>query len=372
MLLAIILMLAGLILGFLRLLTIFTPRPIPPVFKQYLGLHSSLMIIGFITILIMYERLSGMELMPTGEAKYVVKNALLLTVAGYILYLLLMIMRVAGATWVAIGILFIGGIFFIRYLDLIRERINRNSYNMFLIAVIAYLAYIYFIAAGSRNYTAYSLLILSYPLLFIMAERIELSKFIPHTRKELLNMNPILGALSVVVLIIINLIAYSQATVAPAILLLILVANMYRYEHINIKRLLGMGRWLMKYQAIHLTTAYASAILGLAVYILFTTILNRLPILDTAIHLIALGFIGNMLLGHGPAVLSTIQGKSLDEEGLKLYAYILLNGSLILRVIANIVRTLEVWIPTQLYELSGILVILAVPAFLMMVRKAAK
>ncbi len=372
MIIAILLMILGVILGFTRQLTLFTTRKIPTLINQYSDLHSSLIIIGFITILIMYERIAGLQLMTSQEGTGILKNSLVLTIAGYILYLLTESYKTIYGVYISGGILLIAGLLFIRYLTLMTAHVDKNSYHLSLISIIAYLGVIYFLVTGSKNYTSYSLLLLAYPLLFILAERIELSKFIPHKNKEILRTAPVLGGLSTVILIILNGVAYMQGTAIPAALILTTLATMYMFESINIKRLLKLGKWLMKYQAIHLTTAYLTAIAGMATYILFTLVLPELPILDIAIHLVALGFIGNMLLGHGPAVLTTIEGKNLDEERINMYPYMLLNGSLVLRVAADISKIAGISIFTQLYEISGLLIILSIPVFLVMVRKAAK
>lgn len=370
--LAIILMILGVITGLVKQLKLFTGRPSIPFINQFSGLHSSLIIIGFITILIIYERLIGVGLMSSHKGAYALKNALILTIIGYLIYIYSWSTHFDEASWVAAGILFLGGIAFMRYIDILSNRMNKNSYYLSLVSMAAYLGYIYYMVSGTKNYTAYSLLILSYPTLFIAAERIEITKFVPHIGRKIINFTPLLGGISIAILLIWNNIAFSQGTAAASILIFLMTVMIFRLEYTNIKRLLKIGRWLMKYQAIHLITAYTSLLLGLATYVVFTHIVTRLPVLDTAIHLIALGFIGNMLFAHGPAILTTIKGKSLDEEKIKLYPYIMLNGSLLTRIMANTAKIFNNGLATQLYEVSGLLILLSIPVFILMVWKAAK
>ncbi len=372
LIIGIILLVVGILLGYVRLLNIFAGRTGIPILNQFTNLHSSMLIIGFITIVIIYERVAGLQIMSSQEGLTRAKQALYSTIIGYILYILGSVLRNSSLLYISSGILFIGGLLFITYLTIIGKNIDRNSYYLSLTSLIAYLSIIYFLTTKIKNYTAYSLLLLSYPLIFILAERIELSKFIPHPRKDILNITPILSIMVIITLIPLNTIAYTKAVSISALFILITTLLMYYFENINIKRLLKTNKPLMKYQAIHLATAYITSIFGATAYIIFTTIYTQLPILDIAIHLIALGFIGNMLLGHGPAVLTTIEGKTIDEARVNIYPYILLNTSIFIRAIADIAKLINNPIYKQLYELSGLLIIILIPVFIIMVRRASK
>lgn len=366
----------GVIAGALRLLNSMARLNIPVEVVRILILHSEFIIVGFITTLILNERYMGIATSGVRIGSRVLGVGLISSITGYILSILNKILiGIPMLRHVGVILLALGGLALASSIILVARHLNINTVILSIAGVASYLtSIIYMIYGLTTDYIIYSYMIILYPVLFILGERIQLARI---TLVRRINIGEIyLLGIFIILTLYASILMFSLTLLTISIIfLLALAAFLYLYETPAF-RLLGRGIYAMKYQARHIKTAYHYLILGLISYIATINIYRNIYFLDISIHMIALGFIGLMLIAHGPFVMATMRGRRLNVDRINIRPYIILNLAIITRVIPNIIRSITIAsgdpIPILdiFYWASSILIIIVIPVFFKMVLRA--
>jgi hypothetical protein len=236
-----------------------------------------------------------------------------------------------------------------------------------LLASTATLAY-----PGRTGWTGFVLLLLGFPLLFILGERLVLLSSVPRFRLPgLVGLAQPVGALSLGWLIAATFLALPDHYLTPTALGLLLVGGIIALADISATRHTIGGGKLRTYLKAHTLAAYLWLLLGLALLLPYTLGATHPRLYDSFIHSLAVGFIGTMLMAHGPMVLPALLGRSAEPEKLSLLPLGLLVGANGLRVGGGLLAPVAPWL-RPLVGWSGLLILVVLLTFLLMVRRCLR
>ena len=186
--------------------------------------------------------------------------------------------------------------------------------------------------------TGFIMLLLLFPIGFILGERVELTSLASGRRPE--RLRPAFVVLSVCVLLFgLGSTTYFfpglQFADLTAFMLLAAAFGVFlREEMASSHQTLQNVMHLQRYVRLHVGAAYfwglAGSVFG-AVYVISPTFQSY----DAFIHSLALGFIGLMLLAHGPIILPVVIGRSFEQKRLSNAPLVLLTLGLLLRIVGN-------------------------------------
>jgi len=331
MLPAIVFMLLGILVGLPRLVLLYSPgysdglvAPLHQRFYNIYDYHSSLILIGFIAVLISVERFAGV---PRGLGH--LRGVLLLSIVSYVSGVALLLVDRVFEARIDMAIssypLLLGGMAMIYYYLSIRRYVPGPSLSLFIAAyaslIIAILNTVVF---PILPYDYYSALYLAYPLLFILGERMELTPFLGGPGRLLRLASHI--SITIPLMQLLGRLHYISILTALLILLLRRDARLAGSPYVD--------RYLYR----HLLLSYLWLGLSLATYA-YLAATNNWFFTDLFIHLAALGFIGNMLLGHAPIVFKAVTG---IDMGRSYIATLVLNLGILLRIVASLASYLAI------------------------------
>ncbi|MCL4325701.1 MAG: hypothetical protein M1481_02560 [Candidatus Thermoplasmatota archaeon] len=319
--------------------------------------HSFLMIFGFLGGLLMTERIVGTRTLPWQNRFMISLSMISLSIIG-------LIMLTSG--W-ALSIPFIaitGGIFLFISSSLFTYFIYKlailsHDYQSFMImaagttslGVSSILAMLYL----PVNDYPFILLMLSFPLLFVVGERIELSRF------KFVGMNfkksfilviswSYVFILSVSASLFYKSYSYSilLLTISGFLLLsvIFIVFYMDRVAAVTVKQ-----HRLSRYLYISITIAYIWAIIGIVFFILRSN--GVTGFYDPGIHAIALGFIVTFIFAHGALIFPTLLNKKLNVSKLSYWPLIILTTANVMRIGGDLIK-LYVPVGYNITNISGI------------------
>jgi len=312
MLFSLVFMILALLTGIFRLMSVNSFST--GIFVQLYPLHSIIMVFGFLSIIVMTERVSSVmetpglnnSKIPTLMVIFMILG-ILGEIIGYVYYNRLII-------YFGSVLLFIGCIFFIILLYLLSRKTNiKLSFWYMILSVsalsIASLLSAFYLPAGRYGFI---MLLILFPILFIIGERVELSRFFASPLIiSRFNHAFVLSLISVVLFSLSSfLLNIGQIMLTLGfIMLLITVLLVLSVESSNIKRLISAGLPLQKYVSFHVRLAYIWMILGIILAIIYVSALNYFVLYDSFIHSLTVGFIGTMLLAHAPIIFPTVLKK---------------------------------------------------------------
>jgi|Deesub1362B_J571_1020462.scaffolds.fasta_scaffold00003_11 hypothetical protein len=364
-------MLFALIIGILRLMEFSDIYPYNPFIGKLYPLHAPVMIIGFIALLIIFERLMGLGIsIPIKPGKYwLAIPILILGVMGYIYGVITSNNSIIVASGVMMSIAVI--IFILLLIRLRALGLEDISLAFMILSSFSLLTSIALTTFYTpKSYIGSAVLLLSFPVLFILGERYELSKLILGlTKRRILKISFYIMLLSLSLLV-----AYTFYYIDK---LLIIMGSLgyfssvlifYLAERPNIKNLRRSEAKLQNYLAVHLQAAYHWLLGGIALLLLYSVLKPTPYLYDAAIHSISVGFIGTMLIGHGPLILSSLMGKIVRQEKLNFVPFYLLTLGNGIRVFGDLIKPIYIEI-SILIGYSGILILLAFIAFIINIRR---
>ena len=338
------LMLLALLVGILRLMSLnkLGSGLLSPIYP----IHSVLMVFGFMASIIMTERIVGLAAFPNAKdlkAATVMVPSILVGVAALAAGHLfgLTVLRYLGAILLQIACL--AFLLVLRFLK--RKSDATLASNFMMLSVVSLLAAAFLSGLGLPPYnTRFVMLMLSFPVLFILDERVELTR---------------IGATAATTARFRLAFALAALSVAARCLRFVLIAESQSFQ-----RLAKSSRPLQRCVSVHVRAAYSWGLVGVILVLAYALSQYRLNLYDAFIHSLMVGFVGTMLLAHGPVILPGLAGFKIDERKLSLIPLTVLSLSVLLRVVGELSLLAYGWEPIRIVVgLSGWLVLAAVLIF---------
>ena len=372
--LALIFMTFGLLTGIFRLMSLnFIATD---TLSGLYGLHSIAMVFGFLAAMIMTERVAGAALIPGAKDlrahKIMVPSILLGVIAEVLGYMLgTQTVRYVGAILLVAGCLsFLVSLRFLR-----RNTESKLPFDFMMLSVVALL-----VAASLSAFSlpianlGFIMLLISFPILFILGERVELTRLVATAATKTMSRVAFSFAAVSVALFTIgsvqllpteaNLIFLLGSLLLFAVFLSVLIA-----ENRNIRQLLKSPRPIQQYVAIHVGMAYMWGLIGMALATAYSLSKYQLNLYDSFIHALTVGFVGTMMLAHGPMILPGIMGRRSRDEKLTFVPLSILTLAVILRIVGELLQLFsDSSFLRSVVALSGWLVLGTVLLFLVLMR----
>ncbi len=369
MIVALILMLLGLIIGVMRLMLLngifirFAPL------ERFYFLHSEILVFGFLGVLIMFERVVGIEVLLKDRRPITAKPMIPVFAAGLLLYLAGSIVQSDLAVQLGGVLMTLGSLLFAHVVWKLFFRGGDHLAMYFMLLGVAALTVATLVSTRIVMWDrfGFALLLLSYPMLFIIGERAELTRFGSGVSGRR-NFKTALAVASVgFVLLIIDTVVLPNILLlgAAAICYLVVISITYRVESMNLRRLSRTNYPVNRYVTIHTRIAYYWIIAGLSLLLLRIGWNSNPFLYDAFIHAIGVGFVGTMILAHGPIILPVILKRPLISRTLNLLPLLLISLGNIIRVTGDLVKPLYFDVAPAI-GYSGILILAAVLAFFIM------
>lgn len=342
------------------------------IFVGLYGLHSIIMVFGFLPVIIMTERVAGIQTIPEAhklKAQVTMVPSIILGVVAETMGYLwnFPILRFLGAMMLAVGC-----VIFIVTLKFLRTKSEAKPPFDFMILSVGSLLLAVIVSAFRLPVDDMGsiMLLISFPILFILGERIELTRIVSGTKR-----NGHFRRASVVAATSIGLFAvgsgegFGQLAILSfltgSILLLSVSVSVFVAESQTLRLLLRSPRPLQRYVSGHVLVAYAWAVIGLILAVAYSLSGFELDLYDPFIHSLTVGFIGMMMLAHGPVILPGLLKRNFDERKLTVLPLVVLTVSLVVRVAGGILL-LVTYSPIMrlIVSFSGWLLLAAVLIFL--------
>jgi hypothetical protein len=214
------------------------------------------------------------------------------------------------------------------------------------------------------------MLLLSFLVLFILGERIELTRIVssPKSNKGFRRVL-VTAAVSIILFGVgsaerFTMLANLTFLIGSALLLIVFLSVLIVENH-NLRLLLKSPRPLQHYVSRHVRVAYGWAVIGMFLAIGYSLSGFEYDLYDPFIHSLTLGFIGTMMLAHGPVILPGVLRRKFNEEKLTMLPLAVLTLSVILRVGGDLFMLISYSAAARLTAgFSGWLVLAAVLLFL--------
>ena len=343
------------------------------ILENIYGLHPILMVFGFLACIVMAERVAGVTVMPDLKKSSVPLAMVPLIALGVVSEIVGYTIGPDWSRYLGAALLFAGCLAFIFVLFKLANKtgVKLPFYFMMISAVSLAAAAILSAFSLPASNSGFIMLLLSFPFVFILGERVELTRFtstVAVTRRFRLAF--VLVAAAVALFVLASVLdsffeAQMTALLAGSTLLLVTLFAVLLAETQNFKLLSKSKEPLQRYVFSHTRVAYAWGIVGVILAGIYFADSMRINLYDPFIHSIAVGFIGTMLLAHGPVILPSVTGKKLDATKISLLPLgILTAGNLIpvggdLTLLAYNSKIVEI-----IVGLSGWLILIAVIVFL--------
>lgn len=360
---SILFMLLAVVLGAFRLLTQQGITLTPLGFLQVH--HGELIVFGFLAPLLMTERYLGATAFSLSPA---VRFMPFLAVAGVVLKLvywftIVYVLNVLATLAVAVAV--------VMYIYLL-VKVSRQSaqplpFQYMVLGALALLAGVIIALVRSPVANpAFTLLLISFPVLTIIGERVELSRFLsPRAHARARWGFWAAAAASLLLVIRTGGIGGGYLLMAWAVLLALAAAPLLRPELTLVR--LGQ-RGLHRYLGRHLVMAYIWLLVGLVIILLGG---ERYPLYDAGAHAVAIGFVFTMIFAHAPVIAPVILNGAIREERLGYYPLALLSLSVVMRVVGQALNTAGVSVPAMA-GLSGVIALIAIITFVIMMKGALR
>jgi len=343
-------------------------------------LHSILMVFGFLAGIVMTERVGGIASVPGAR--------------NFRLHALMVPLTILGVLWVALGyvmlqpalryfgalLLTAGCLTFLLTLRFLRSLTDYSlPFSFMIVSVLALLgaAMLSGITLPGGN-LGFVMLLLAFPVLFILGERVDLAKFTATaSSRRKFSLSFVLAALAVALFaagaLQIQLIASNLTFMLGSIMLFAVLLIALFAENPNLKRLSKSPRALQRHVSLHVRVAYVWGLLGLFLAIVYGLSAYQLNLYDSFIHALSVGYVGTMILAHGPVILPAVMGRSFSEAKLSNAPLGALSLSVALRTFGGPAQAaLTSDLMRYAVSISGWLVLAAVLLFLKMMAKGMR
>jgi hypothetical protein len=265
-----------------------------------------------------------------------------------------------------------GCVAFIATLGFLKRKSEAKlSFDFMILSVVALL-----LAAMVSAFTipvddmGFIMLLLSFPVLFILGERIELTRIVasPEINKRL--RRALVAAAASIILFAVGsaelftVLANLTFLIGSALLLVVFLSVLMVENH-TLRMLAKSPRPLQRYVSRHVRVAYGWAMFGMLLAVGYSLSGFELDLYDPFIHSLTLGFIGTMILAHGPVILPGVMKKKFNEEKLTVLPLAVLTLSVVLRAGGELLMLASYSPAVRLIVgFSGWLVLVAILLFL--------
>ena len=307
-------------------------------------LHPILMVFGFLAIIVMTERVAGISIIPEIKKSPAPLTMVPLVALGVVSELFGYTIGPDFLRLVGGGLLLLASLVFILILFKLASKTGIKLPFYFMIVSAVSLAASALLSSFSlpTGNSGFIMLLLSFPLVFILGERVELTRFTASLAvRENFRFAFYFSCIAVASFVISSLQNYSElqiyATTTGSLFLLLTVVVVLFAENKNFKLLSKSREPLQKYVISHTKVAYSWGIFGLVLAMMYFADSSRIDLYDPFIHSIAVGFIGTMLLAHGPIIFPSVTGKRLDVKKISLLPLVVLTAGNLIRVVGDLV-----------------------------------
>lgn len=365
---SIIFMILALLTGIFRLMS--NDSMSTGILSNLYALHPIIMVFGFLACIVMAERVVGISVIPEIKDSKIPSLMVPLLALG-------VLSEIVGYTEGPIFFRYIGSAFLFAgciVFELVLVQLTKKSgvklpFHFMILSVFPLLgAAVISSMMLPAGQPAFIMLLLSFPMIFILGERVELSKF-TSTKSSTKKFQTafVASILAVASFIIATMLGSYQVDVVSFGLLMLLTTLLIvlSAEVSNFRMLAKSNLPLQRYVSLHTRIAYVWGIIG----ILFAEVYFLSPfsfdLYDAFIHSLAVGFIGTMLLAHGPVILPSVTGRKLESGAISIAPLFLLTFANLLRIVGDVVLNLSYSYSIEVITgLSGWLVLASVILFL--------
>ena len=372
---SLVFMILALLTGIFRLMS--DNGLVTGVLSSLYTFHPIIMVFGFLASIVMTERVAGLSVIPGLNKSSNIASAMVpLTVLGVVAELIGYTLSISQVRYLGGGLLFAGSVSFIYVLLCLSGKTGIKLPFFYMILSVVSLTVSAILSAFELplGQNGFIMLLLSFPIIFILGERVELTRFTWKAASKL-RFKVALGVASISVALFAfgslpleqdvheYFVSIGSASLFLAFLLILLAENQ------NFKLLAKSPLPLQRYVSTHTRLAYTWGMVGMVLAEFYIFRPSSFDFYDPFIHSLAVGFIGTMLLAHGPVILPSIAGRKIQIGKFALVPLILLTVGNCVRIAGDIM--LEV-IPGQVASyvlravvgLSGWFILAAVLIFL--------
>ena len=343
-------------------------------------LHSIFLIFGFLGALLMTERLAGSaDVGGTGAVRF---NAVMLLISiagmsalsagwGYGIESL----RISGAL-----LLTAGSLMFTSFLIRLGRMAGDNpGFGIMASGTVSLAISAMLIAIELPNDNLPLIIqMLLFPIMFVIGERIELTRFTGfHRRNALTSLVHTLSWIAIGTTALSSIVreidAYSYVfPLTAAVFLVLLIAAVTLFMERK-RKTAGAMTELQAYVGAGISTAYFWLFAGITLFLLRINGITGLY--DAAIHAVALGFIATFIFAHGPVIFPVVLGRKGNLKRLTFVPLYILTISNSMRVFGDVAKTLASGSPSVfemasgIVSLSGIVLAVSVVAFAVMMKR---
>lgn len=342
------------------------------ILQNIYALHPVLMVFGFLACIVMAERVAGISVVPDLKQSRLPLATVPLIALGVVSELAGYSIGPRLLDYLGGALLLSGCFAFIFVLVKLSEKTGIKLPFHFMIASAVSLSIAAILSAFSlpAGNSPFIMLLLSFPLIFILGERVELTRFTSSPTSTKRFMISFILASASVALFALSSILYSLFNLqmmvlsVGSLLLLATLIIVLLAENQNFKLLSRSREPLQRYVLTHTRVAYAWGIFGLILAQIYF-LSPGLDLYDPFIHSLAIGFIGTMLLAHGPIILSSVIGRKLDTTKISLLPLEILTAGNLIRIVGDLILVnYDSVIVSVFVGVSGWLILIAVLAFL--------
>ena len=352
---AILFMILGVLVGIFRYANLYNINIY--LFVEFYPIHPHIIIYGFISLLILFERYMGIT---NNSLRNILKLGIIVNAVSMILLIITSYIDIPIFGWMAYNLFYVPPAAYLFFLITYRRYIVGPALSLEILSMIIYFYGVYTLSINIERIVSATYLLL-FPTLFILGERLELIKFVPVKRIYGMSIIYISGLLALLLNpFLIGLVTDIRMLVGDVILITALVL-LVSSQDIGLKKSVGEDE-AYTYLRRHLAVSYIFLYLGLLAGVAYLSLSPPMNLYDLYIHFIALGFIGSMLIGHGPIIISRLLGMKPLFRYTPLYLLIL---SISTRAVTDL---LYLWMPqilnTLLILISSVSILVVIPAIL--------
>ena len=336
------------------------------------ALHSIIMVFGFLAAIIMTERVAGVRIIPGAQKLKAPVVMVPFVTLGVIVETIGYMWQVPTLRFLGSLLLMAGCVAFIATLRFLKRNSEAKfSFDFMILSVVSLL-----LAAMVSAFTipvddmGFIMLLLAFPVLFILGERIELTRIVANPKSNKgFRRALVISAVGIILFAVgsgerFTMLA-NMTFLIGSVLLLVVFLSVLIVENHNLRLLLKSPRPLQRYVSRHVRVAYGWAVIGMVLAVGYSLSGFELDLYDPFIHSLTLGFIGTMMLAHGPVILPGVLKRKFNEEKLTMLPLAVLTLSVVLRVGGDLFMLVSYSAAVRLtVGFSGWLVLAAVLLFL--------
>jgi hypothetical protein len=342
------------------------------ILVELYALHSIIMVFGFLAVIIMSERVAGVRIIPGAQKLKAPVMMIPFVTLGVVVETIGYMWQVPTLRFLGAVLLMGGCVAFIETLRFLKRNSEAKlSFDFMILSVVSLL-----LAAMVSAFTipvddmGFIMLLLSFPVLFILGERIELTRIVASPKSNKGFRRALVTAAASIILFAVGsgerfTMLANVTFLIGSVLLLVVFLSVLIVENHNLRLLLKSPRPLQHYVSRHVRVAYGWALIGMFLAVGYALSGFEFDLYDPFIHSLTLGFIGTMMLAHGPVILPGVLKRKFNEVKLTMLPLAVLTLSVVLRMGGELFMLVSYSAAVRLtVGFSGWLVLVAVLLFL--------